>query len=722
MKRYFHHIIIFASLFVILTSCQEEDLTTKGGVFNITLEDNPSSINKRSLPTDLSDELKNQFIINIENEEGQKEYNGSLDTYNTKSPAHKPGQYHIQASYGENKSLALDEPYYISEIQTETINANQATDVTLLCTVGNALATFIFANPAEAAEKFSNYTFVTKVNGTSVNCTAEDGHNPYFKEGSTVEFYIQGTTTDNKPFDYKFASISSAKKQMNYKYTISIGETTNGDATLDISVNTTIETVTINETVPEEWLPKAKITSEGFDGNNALNYRETTDAATTKINYQALKPIEDIEMTLNFEDPTLNSLNKTYIFSKITEEERQQLVNAGITLPELNNTTGSFELTNMISKLLCANDGTTAVNHISLRIKANNRWSDIKEYTINTLRPEFNITVNEGDFWSKEFAIREFNVTEGNAEKIKSNIVYQYSENGGTSWTNCNEGMKQKFSTHPENKNYKVRALYRGLLASNIADVTLETPAQLPNSDMEEWYIETKKKSGTWPFKDKTYYTFHPYLEGAAGSSWWDTNNDKAQGGTYALGIWYEGCFASCVSYTEDSHTGSKAALIYVSGCGDEYANTSNTYVGGAMVGSLFIGSYNSGIVQGHDFPSRPTSISFWYKYKPYNSDTFKVIVSLKDGENEIANGIYEPEAYSIEDNEYKQATINFNFINYEQKPTTICVQFLASNKTDLSQDDFILGTTISYPTIGNWTVHMGSILKIDDISLTFDK
>ena len=49
-------------------------------------------------------------------------------------------------------------------------------------------------------------------------------------------------------------------------------------------------------------------------------------------------------------------------------------------------------------------------------------------------------------------------------------------------------------------------------------------------------------------------------------------------------------------------------------------------------------------------------------------------------------------------------------------------MQFLASNKTSLSQSDFDLGTTITYPVIGDWTVHMGSILKIDDISLAFDK
>ena len=138
------------------------------------------------------------------------------------------------------------------------------------------------------------------------------------------------------------------------------------------------------------------------------------------------------------------------------------------------------------------------------------------------------------------------------------------------------------------------------------------------------------------------------------------------------------------------------------------------------MVGSLFIGSYNSGIVQGHAFASRPTSLSFWYKYKPYKSDAFKVVVSLKSGDEEIASGTYEPVAYSEEDNSYKQAVVNFTYSVTDKKATTICVQFLASNKTSLDGNDFEKGTTINYPTIGNWTVHMGSVLKIDDLSLNY--
>lgn len=251
--------------------------------------------------------------------------------------------------------------------------------------------------------------------------------------------------------------------------------------------------------------------------------------------------------------------------------------------------------------------------------------------------------------------------------------------------------------------------------------VTTEAQAQVGNAGMEEWYIEEKVKKADFLGSNKKYYTFHPYSKGAT-DKWWATNNDKAQGGTYALGIWYEGCFASCASYTTDVKSGSKAALIYVSGCGDGAANTSGTYVGGAMVGSMWIGNFNDKVVnQGHSFTSRPSSLSFWYKYEPYNTDAFKVVIALKNGEETIATGEYESASMSEADAEYKQATVNFNYSVTNKKATSISIQFLASNRTNVDSDEyFAKGTKISYPEVGNWTVHKGSVLKFDDLVLNY--
>lgn len=728
MKRYINLLILFSLIF--FTACRgDEEWTMTNSGFLISLGEEQANITSRATPAELGKPVADMFQLRITKKETNNViYNG---VYKSGIIEASTGNYTLTAFCGDNPELAWDTPYYEGTTEAE-VQTDQTTSVTIPCRVANALLSIKFSNPEKFATLYSSYGVKVKVGSSSLNFeNSETKKSAYFRAQSqvTLTFYaiLQETGKDvsmvieNESLPQTFAAGTHTK--------LSLTAATPTSGTILEVDKVEVEKVTVTQTIPLEWLPKPKVT--GFGGNTVLNYTETADAPSEAvISYTASSPVQDVEFTLDFKDPQYTGYNKTYTLSTLTEEERSILEGIGIKLPILDgdSTTGALDLSTLTASLQ-TNLGEEVLNTVKLNVKANNRWSNVTEdgakgegesYEIKVTKPEFTVAVQPGNVWTKEFTIDEITATKGNAENIKKNLVYQYSADGGNTWQECSNIIK--FDDAPANKNYKVKACYRNCINSNnIAEVTLETPIQLPNSNMEDWYIETKKKSGTLS-KDKTYYTFHPYANGTSSSSWWDTNNDKAQGGTLALGIWYEGCFASCVSYTEDVHGGSKAALIYLSGCGDNYANTGATYLGGAMVGSLFIGSYNSGITQGHAFTSRPSSLSFWYKYKPYNSDAFKVVVSLKNGDEEIATGTYMPAAYSVEDGSYLEATVNLNYSKPDKKATTICVQFLASNKTSLSESDFAKGTKINYPTIGDWTVHMGSVLKIDDLSLNYSK
>lgn len=700
--------------------------------FQISLQDENVSVETKSIPEELGEPTTDKFDLKIQ-KEGSSEYlyNGK---YTSQTIAASAGTYTISASYGTNPVLALDDPYYFGEEADVVINDGEKKSVTLKCKVANALASVLYDDESQFSEMFSEYGVEIKVESNSVLLKNGTKESAYYRANSKPIFTFKGTIKDNgKKVESVLENEELSKAEyfsaaQHCKLTLSLKPATSGLIPTISKVEAT--TVTINETIPMEWLPAPKVSSTGFDENKVLMYYETAKISNASIDFDLASALQDLEFSLNFQDENLAKLNKNYKLSEITVEEQTAIRNIGINLPAIGGSSPQIEFTSDFYALLRADNEEVVENSISINsVTANNRTNKDENpivYTIKTCKPEFSVSVLPGNIWTKEFTAEEITVSEGKGdlETLKDGgIKYQYSSDGGTLWKDFNDSSRQYFESCPSNKSYMIRAIYRDAIVSEPVNIDLETPVQLPNSGMEEWSIETKQKeSVTGWLKPKTYYTFHPYAEGTENESWWDTNNNKAQGGTYAMGIWYEGCFASCVSYTEDVHGGSKAALIYLSGCGDGYANTGVTYVGGAMVGSLFIGSYNSGIVQGHEFASRPTSLSFWYKYKPYNSDAFKVIVSLKNEETEIATGTYEPTAYSVEDNDYIQATVDFNYMDLTKKPTTICVQFLASNKTELSQDDFAIGTTITYPVVGNWTVHMGSILKIDDISLNYSK
>lgn len=711
-------------------SCQHDESLGVEAItgFKIALVDETSVTETRSTPQELGKPTTDNFTLKIVNSaSGKSIYDAGYTKDIIKASA---GVYDVTASFGDNAVLAYDAPYYEGKKEDIAIEEGDTASVTVECAVANALASVTFEDSEKFKELYSSYAVEVAVENSSLKLGDGDKRSAYYRADSRPTFTFKGVLKANGKSveaeleDEKLSDPATFAAKAHCQLTLALKEMVPG--IIPTIVKAEVDTVTVSATLPMEWLPAPKVSATGFGENRTLDVYETAPTEAS-IDFTLSSPLQDMEFSVNFADENLKSLNGDYALSALTNEQRLDFVNAGIALPIMGEEKPSVKFSNTLTGALLATNEGVVNNTFTLKsVKANNRTNKdgALTYTIATHKPEFTVSVLPGNIWTKEFTVEEITVEEGKGDlnTLKEKLVYQYSDDEGSSWKDLNDTRRQFFDVCPETKSYLVRAVYRNEIVSEINNVELEIPTQLPNSGMEDWYIETKTKSGTWPFKDKTYYTYHPYTEGAGDSSWWDTNNDKAQGGTYALGIWYEGCFASCVSYTEDAHEGSKAALMYVSGCGDGYANTPDTYVGGAMVGSLFIGSYNSGIVQGHGFASRPTSLSFWYKYKPYNTDAFKVVIFLKNGEKEIATGTYEPQAYSEEDNGYIQATVDFNYSDEMEKPTTICVQFLASNKTSLSSDDFEKGTTITYPVVGNWTVHMGSVLKIDDISLVYDK
>lgn len=709
---------------MVLTGCQSDEETTLSGKTGllVTLTDEENKAYSRTAPSGLEDPVMEKFQLKVVYSGTDKSaYKGSCK----ESVLLLEGIYDLTATYGDNPVIALDAPYYTGSLAGQEVIKGQMIPISIPCSVANSLLSVIY-NKESLNKMYESYYVTVSAGSESVDLDADSGKSAYFRAGSSVKLVFHGRLSGTGkevvhdiPEQEQFANIPV---KTHVKVTLGLDESsvTSG---VGISIEKLeTETVSISETIPVEYLPKPKLETDDFV-NNTLSFAET-EKKQAVIRLKLSSALQELKLKFNSADAKFAGLEQGREYLLSNAEDKSVIETAlGITLPEIGATECCLDFTSLIPQLM-TDRGATVASTVEVDVKANNRWASEdaaanRVYTLTCNKPEFYLVTNPGNFWCKEFSVDSCDIRTGDVETLSKKIQYQYRKKGDEQWIDCDRLVK--FDDYPADKQYQVRAVYREGIETEPIDVELETPQQLPNSDMEEWYIEKKKKEG-FLSSSKTYYTFHPYTEGNASSSWWATNNDKAQGGTLAMGIWYEGCFASCVSYTEDAHGGGKAALIYLSGCGDGYANTAGTYVGGAMVGSLFIGTYNSGIVQGHDFNSRPTSMSFWYKYKPYNSDAFKVVVALKNGYREIATGTYEPVAYSNEDSEYVHATVDFNYTEPFEKATSICVQFLASNKTSLSKSDFALGTTITYPVIGNWTVHMGSILKIDDVSIAFDK
>lgn len=726
---------------LLLAACQAEQWEGMEGGFLISLGEDVT-ITTKSTPAELGKPVKEQFSLKIVKEStGSTLYDGTFTSDQIPASA---GLYTVTATCGENPLLGLDTPYYKGEEAGVEVTEGETRTVNLSCKVANALTSVTYDEPEKFDALFSSYGLKVSVDNQFVTINNNNAQkSAYYRAGTIPTFQFIGTLKDNGQAvsmtleDDKLKNADTFGAGKHCKLTLKVKPAASGVILTVAKVE--VENVTISETIPVEWLPKPKIEAEGFEGNS-LSFAETeSKTATVKLN--TATALQDLKIKFNFADPQFAAFNQEYQLSTLSEDTRKDLEEKlGITLPAIGDSSPSIQLDNLIARLQ-TNAGEATANTIELDAQANGRWSHEdaeanRSYTLNCNKPEFSVSVDVNNCWSREFTINDITVTTGNAETIKNNLIYQYYN--GTDWIECStrdnqKGRVQQFDEAAEDisqKSYRVRALYRGAIASTEAEATLETPEQLPNSGMEEWHC-----SG--PFSHNVY-SYYPYSEND--KCYWNTNNDyttRYRQGTF--GYPYN-CFPA-VSYVPGRNGGKAAELRNTaSGAG----NTTETIFTDAKIdnrnrvaGILFIGdfecstgasatNYSYTKTNGKEFYTRPTALKFWYKYLPYTNDTWKAHIELWDENKNII--IQQDFQSSTSQNTYVEAEIKLNYNEQQSYPVCKYIYIIFQSTItegenmpfewfkssyDLWKDD----EQISYKE-----PHIGSILTIDDISLIYDK
>lgn len=230
-----------------------------------------------------------------------------------------------------------------------------------------------------------------------------------------------------------------------------------------------------------------------------------------------------------------------------------------------------------------------------------------------------------------------------------------------------------------------------------------------------------------------------------SGSNWqnvvfqgWGTNNPMT--------TWFsDNPLASDYAYdkisgtiqTDDAHSG-KAALIRTVGWGRGNTATSSNGTSGTCkyldAGLLHLGDSRTGrpgnysdrpgplntddLECGVAFASRPSSISFWYKYSAKHADDRGVVlVWVKDSEgNIIASAERELSAYDS----YTKQTLDLNYGADASKCAKLYIRFMSTNKQNAVNRTSGWLTGPGFMGQGGRGTYMGSQLYIDDITLNY--
>ncbi len=697
--------LVAALLGVLFVACSEEEnllQTSKTGFLVSLTED--VKVDSRKTPEELGKPAASQFKLKITNQTtGSELYSGS---YTEDLIPASTGMYEIEATYGDNPVLALDAPYYKGTAEADLADGESKT-VQVNCKVANALASVEFDNSGTNTfeSQFVSYGVRVSVN-TSVTTLTNDGKSAYYCAGSMPVFTFVGTLRNGggvKEVPLENSNLSSPSTFAAGKHcriTLKLSDAAPG-LRVEIS-KVEVDSVTINETIPLEWLPKPKVEATGFDNNNTLAFVET-EAVTPKLDFALSSALQDMKLKFDFEDEQFASLDKEKEYLLSNAADKAVIEEAlGILLPNVGDTQANIDLTALIDKLH-TNNGTATTNAITVDVQANNRWSSEDElanltYTLVCNKPEFSVAVQPGNCWSREFTIDEVQVT-GNAdvEKIKANLVYQYYN--GIGWVNCTTrdnvtGRTQQFSSTAEEiaeKTYKVRALYRGAIASAEVNATLEIPEQLPNSGFEDWYEEDQ---------DSHKNLWFPYAQGASGAQWTTNNSETTNYRSESY------CSTSAVKRSTVKNSGNYAAWIRTVGHG--IANTNPSGIFDWM--EAITGTHTKGTLSYADeFLSRPTKVSFYYHYIQKGDDAGVVELKLENKEQEVV--LYET-SFTVTNTEYVKYDIPVKYSVTGVPATHITLIFESGSKHNEVVSGNERGTD----------EHYGSEFYVDDISLTYDK
>ncbi len=708
-------VLCLVMLSLLTLSCNRADMEEghigKSG-FLVTLTDDVR-VESRSTPAELEDPLNTDFDLKIiRTSTGETVYDGKFKEDLIQASA---GFYQVTASFGTNPVLEVDAPYYEGTVTEVEVRKDTPAQVLVPCKVANALLSVVYG---ESIAKVYDSYYVTVAVGEESR-EIRDKKSAYFRAGSVVNVWFHGTPkgeSEERTFELLHEGLTAP---------LEAGEHAILNLSIEAGVNVSVEKVevkmvTVGETVPVEYMPKPKLEAEGFS-NNELTFAETEKKAAS-VHLKLASPLQELKMRFHFEDAQFASLNdQDYLLS----EDKAALENAlGIILPDVNATDATIDFSNLIAKMQ-TNAGATTRNVIELDAQANNRWSSDKEtdassrkLTLNCNKPVFSISAYPGNIWTKEFTVNHLlaeDVESGDYETLGEKMTYQFSSNGTDGWTDLGEDLRKADLT--PGTIYYIRGLYRGVIESKVTEIATCPIIEIPNGNMESWRTLTKKvMPGANFFKKVTITADYP------DNNIWSCVNVKTFESTPNIESTYN-MIAS--TYKETGRSGYAAALRTVGW--DNGSGNTTSIIYHVSAGKLFLGTYsfnhdnNSEVYNyGIEYKSRPTHLRFFYKYAPYNNDSFKVIVVLENRSEGIVTRVGQVEFVSNETkSDFTELSLPIEYINMELPITHMYVLFSSSAGCSDSEAE---ETKNLKGMVSGGDYHQGSVFIIDDVELQYLK
>ena len=627
------------------------------------------------------------------------------------------GPYRIRAVYGDSTASGFQALFFMGE-QEFTVVPQQTTEVAVVCSMGNARLAVEYGENIH--EDYTDFRTIVYNDHGSVIFGKDESRSGYIHAGE-LSVYVELTdAAGEKKYFMNGSGITAAAGDF-ITLKVDTQPIEKENVSLTVIVDSSTERKDVGVTLPSFMLPadapemSAAFTADGESISFVEGVLPEGDPFVVDMNVPA--GIYSLKVSVSSSNPELAWASDMDLLD-LTEEQKSKLSDAGFTVPDLyRSRTQKIDFSSIAMLVRVLEDGSGQ----SLGIKvtdglgktADGRWALAPKPASKSISP-----VDDGNVWAR----RVYNVTmttDGNPEYLYPLVKAEGSEE----WVRpaftgtVSEGSKTVTITglEPSTK-YQIVAAYvdNANITEDVREFTTEVEQQVGNAGFEDFYSEDYLVRDALVGSDLYQKIYYPWATGE--SSIWDTNNTESLVELSWSNDNLNYRSISVVSYVR-GYKGDKAAQI-IAACVGNY-NTSGTTAAGTrktVGGKLYLKD------GGCAFDSRPSKLTFYYKYLPrlddsHSSDTFRVLLQLKNGE-EVIGTAQSDYTYSQEVGDWTKAEVTVNYSNTTKKATTVYIEIRQS-----INDEPVYNINVPVPIYDGSSInaHAGSILTIDDIELIYE-
>lgn len=720
------------ALLVILSACSERVIEQGGltsdevGTLTISLSSDMQTENIGT-KADADEPVLDDFRVAIYKDVSlTRLYNDSYANTVGKEIKLNAGDYRLVAQHGDTLGCGFNKPYYLAD-QSFSVAAG-VNAVEAVAKLANVKVAVNYHQTI--GDNYADYYAVVRHNtysGKSIKFLKNETRYGYIPGGEiilevyavvddegTVKYFKTDPVTYN-PNDFVTFNITTDNRE--------------GDLVINITVDASAEDKTETVEIPAITVPQdaPSITLAGFDGSgnsHEIVEGQSTEGHSAMANFIARGSLSKCELTIDSEWLAAKGIPAIVDFADLDSATGALLKANGFVWDEDMATSRTFsyvDFSAVIAAMLAdVKAGADDVRLAEFTLKVTDTVGKVAEQTFSIVSGGVKVTLDIKDYnvWAAKVVDPVVTITKG----VPALVDFQVTSDG-VSWsdievTPSTSGYTLNYGTIPTSPSttYQVRAIYNKNenCKSPVLSITTEAALQLGNSGFEDYQTVAQSVNG-----NPGTYTRYWYLPYAASESdpWWACNSKRSMPSSHAYAANPTCKNFPTSGYVKDTFRGSKAAMVFTADV--SWDNTASTL--GAnhneYEGELWIGTADDDgnrTSEGHAFASRPSKLSFYYKYSQKNSETFYVYAWLKDASGNIIATAQETSGQPADS--WTKHVMPFRYTALDKKAASIYVLFRSCN----GEGEVTVKKSIDLGE-ESYEAHIGSMFKIDEIELIYE-